>query len=207
MNHTFFLYSKLLLLSISGSFILSTFSAFDPLTASHILEGQTRWFLNTTAVFALCTLLSDLTSGKPNFRLSLPDIGILFLFFTLLLTGDRTREKMIFLSTAVCLWVMLRSILKEYPPLRMLFLMIAIYTGVTQSIWGSMQLYGLVPAEHIFIKLTGLSIDPVQLSGYTIVITPIVFGMLLKLHNCNKSAWWQVRTAIYYFPGSVSFLF
>lgn len=127
--------------------------------------------------------------------------------FTLLLTGDRTREKMIFLSTAVCLWVMLRSILKEYPPLRMLFLMIAIYTGVTQSIWGSMQLYGLVPAEHIFIKLTGLSIDPVQLSGYTIVITPIVFGMLLKLHNCNKSAWWQVRTAIYYFPGSVSFLF
>jgi len=47
--------------------------------------------------------------------------------------------------------------------------------------------------------LTGFSINFIQLTGYSVVITPIIFGMILKLSDCNKQAWWHVRTALYYF--------
>jgi len=199
MNHTFYYYLKLFLISLSGSFVLSTFSAFDPFTDTNIIEGQTSWFITTTALFAVSLLLSYLPSSGKEFRITLPNILLLLLLPALAWMGDLTQEKSICLGMLLCLWIMLRSTLKEFPDLRMLFLTVILCTGVTQMIWGGIHQYGLISPEHRMVKLATLYVDPVQLASYSIAVTPILFGMILKLHSCNKKAWWHIRTAIYYF--------
>lgn len=195
-------YLRLLFLSLSGMFILCIpFAANDDL-ANGVVMGKVCWFHTTMAFLAGSVCFAELTTLKRRFVFTGADGFLLLYIATVLLTYrwklNPEPEKLLFAGQLVMLWFMLRTILKEYPPLRLFFLSIIMCSGIMEAVWGLTQLYGLSSSNHSLFRLTGSFFNPGPFSGYLAMILPVCLGMILKLRDCDKKAWWRTATVLYY---------
>lgn len=195
-------YLRLLFLSLSSMLILCIpFAANDELD-NGVVMGKVYWFHTTLAFLAGSVCFAELTTPKRRFMFTGSDGFLLLYIATVLLTYqwklNPEPEKLLFAGQLVMLWFMLRTILKESPPLRLLFLSGIMCAGIIESVWGLTQLYGISSSNNYLFRLTGTFFNPETFSGYLAMILPVSLGMILKLRDCDKKAWWRSTTLLYY---------
>lgn len=206
MKMTLFDYFRLLLFSLAGSLLLCTVFAADPELADGLVMGKVWWFQGAMAVFAGCVLFGLATGKKSSFSFSVVDGLLLLLACVVLATYDWALDpepiRLLFGGQLLMLWFLLRVTLGMYPTLRMYFISIVVGTGLIEAAWGMGQLHGVYMSNHTLFRLTGSFFNPGPFSGYLAVVLPISLGIVLCLRDCRKSAWWQMRTVLFYLAGS-----
>lgn len=201
--NTLFNYLQLLTLSASGMLLLCIVFTSNPELANGIISGKLCWFHFTVLLFACCILLMEITIKKSRFTFSLPDGLLLFLFGTMLISYDNhlnlQPEKLLFIAQLTMMWFMLRSALQAHPYLKMFFLSTIMFTSVIVSVWSINYLYGSTSSEHLLSRLIEGDVNSNLLfSGYLAIILPLCLNKLFRLRNCDKTAWWETRTLLYY---------
>lgn len=199
---TLFKYLRLLLLSTSGALLLSIVFAANPEIAEGTITGKVFWFHFSTFLLAFGVLFMEATVKKSNFTFSLPD-GLLVLFICLvLLTYDRDLnphpEKLLFVGQIATLWFMLRASLQVHSELKLFFISIIICTGIFEAVWGMGQMYGNPVSDHPFFNQDRLIFSPGPFSGYLAIVLPICLNLALRFRDCDKVAWWEMRTMLFY---------
>lgn len=202
MNNSFY-YLRLLLLATSGMLLLCIIFAINPELADGTLSGRICWFHFTSLLLAGGVLFMEFTSRKSRFIFSLPDALLLLLFGIVLITYDQEKnlqaERFLFLAQLITVWFMLRSTLQAYQALRPFFITIIIFTGVVSAVWGVCNSGSTVPSTHPVFSLLQISLEPEPFLGYIAVVFPICLNTMLRLKNCDKSAWWDPHTFLFYF--------
>lgn len=197
-----FKYLRLLSLSTSGALLLCIVFAANPEIAEGTITGKIFWFHFSILLLAFSVLFMEATVKKSNFTFSLPD-GLLLLFIVLILfTYDRELdpqpERLLFAGQIGTLWFMLRAVLQTHSELRLFFMSILICTGIFEAIWGMGHLYGSPSTAHPLLRADGLLFNPTPFSGYLAIILPVCLNLALRFRNCDKMAWWEARTMVFY---------
>lgn len=197
-----FKYLRLLSLSTSGALLLCIVFAANPEIAEGTITGKVFWFHFSILLLAFSVLFMEATVKKSNFTFSLPD-GLLLLFAGLALLTynyelDPEPERLLFAGQITTLWFMLRATLQAHPELRLFFLSIIICTGIFEAAWGMGQLYGGASTNHPLLKGDGLIFSPGPFSGYLAIVLPVCLNLALRFRDCDKLAWWETRTMLFY---------
>lgn len=197
-----FKYLRLFALSTSGALLLCIVFAANPEIAEGATAGKVFWFHFTILLLAFSVLFMEVTVRKNNFTFTLPD-ALLLCFCGLILTTynyevNPSPEKLLFTAQLTMLWFMLRAVMQTHPELRLLFVSVIICTAVFEAIWGIRHLYGDSPSEHSLFSDSGLVFSETSFSGYLAIVLPVCLNLALRFHNCDKIAWWDFRTMIFY---------
>lgn len=199
---TLFKYLQLLSLSMSGALLLCIVFAANPEIAEGTISGKVFWFHFSILLLAFSVLFMEITVGKSSFSFSLPDGLLLFFIGLILFTYDRDLdpqpEKLLFAGQIATLWFMLRAILQVHSELRLFFMSIVICTGIFAAIWGIGHMYGDPASSHPLLNGNGLIFSPVPLSGYLAIVLPVCLNLALRFRDCDKIAWWETRTMLFY---------
>jgi uncharacterized membrane protein YhaH (DUF805 family) len=176
--------------------------AANPEIAEGTITGKIFWFHFSILLLAFSVLFMETTVKKSNFTFSLPD-GLLLLFIGLTLFNyDRELnpqpERLLFVGQLGTLWFMLRAILQNHSELRLFFMSILICTGIFEAMWGMGHLYGSDSTAHPLLKADGLIFNPTPFSGYLAIILPVCLNLALRFRDCDKMAWWEFRTMVFY---------
>lgn len=194
---------SILLLMISGILLLCMIVKADPGLANGILVGKISWFHTSVFFLACSVLVMELTVRKSRFTFSLPDGLLLFLLGVMLFTYDKEAnlqpEKLVFYGQLILLWFLLRAVIQTYPDLKVFYLMVIMISGMVEAVWGMFHFYGDGSFVHPLLSEIDFSFRAGPLSGYLAVVLPVCLNMVLRFHNCSKSAWWEPRTGLYYF--------
>lgn len=197
-----FKYLHLLSLSLSGALILCIVFAANPEIAEGTSTGKMFWLHFTVLLLAFSVLLMEVTVKKSNFTFTLPDGLLLFFSGLILITYNYTLnpqpEKLLFAAQLTMLWFLLRAVIQAYPEIRLFFISIIICTGVFEAFWGMGHLYGGSFEDHPLLRESGLVFSSGPLSGYLAVVLPICLSMALRFRDCDKIAWWETRTMLFY---------
>lgn len=197
-----FKYLQLLSLSMSGSLLLCIVFAANPEIAEGTTAGKVFWFHFTVLLLAISVLFTETTVRKSNFSFTLPD-GLLLLFSGLILLGynhelDPEPEKLLFIGQLTLLWFMLRAIMQVHPELKLFFISVIICTGLFEAIWGMGQLHSDLAVTHPLLKESSPMFNPGPYAGYLAMILPLCLNLILRLRNCDKAAFWESRTMLFY---------
>lgn len=207
---TLFKYLRLLSLSTSGALLLCIVFAANPEIAEGTITGKVFWFHFTILLLAFSVLFMEITIEKSSFTFSLPDGLLLLLTGLMLFTYNRELdpqpERLLFASQLAMLWFMLRSILQSHPELRSFFLSIIMCTGIFEALWGMGHLYGSVSPYHPLFNENSPVFNIGPFSGYLAIVLPICLNQTLRFSNCDKSAWWETRTMLFYLATSATVL-
>lgn len=197
-----FKYLRLLSLSTSGALLLCIVFAANPEIAEGTITGKVFWFHFTILLLAFSVLFMEITIRKSSFTFSLPDGLLLLLTGLVLFTYNREvdpqPERLLFACQLSTLWFMLRAILQNHPELRSFFLAIIMCTGIFEAIWGMGHLYGNPSVHHPLFNENGPIFNAAPFSGYLVIILPICLNQMLRFGNCDKIAWWETRTMLFY---------
>lgn len=196
-------YISLLLLAMSGIFLLCTVFAVDFSLANGLVTGKVHWFHLAMLFLAICSLVAVvLTGATKRFAFSVSD-GLLLLFTSIVaLTYDwqlnPEPEKMLFAGQLVVLWFLLRFLFTQWPQLRLFFLAMIVVTGLVEAVSGMRQLYGFEGSNHSLFNLTGDFYNPGPYSGYLALVLPVCLWIILQFADCKKSGWRQPKVYLYY---------
>lgn len=197
-----FKYLRLFSLSTSGALLLCIVFAANPNIAEGTITGKVFWFHFTILLLAFSVLFMEATTRKSNFTFTLPD-GLLLLFSGLILLTynrdlDPQPERLLFVGQLTMLWFMLRAVMQTHPEIRLFFLSVIMCTGVFEAIWGMGQLYGTPADNHPLFNGGGLEFSPGPFSGYLAIVLPLCLNVALRFRDCDKIAWWETRTMLFY---------
>lgn len=197
-----FKYLRLFSLSTSGALLLCIVFAANPNIAEGTITGKIFWFHFTILLLAFSVLFMEATTRKSNFTFTLPD-GLLLLFSGLILLTynrdlDPQPERLLFVGQLTMLWFMLRAVMQTHPEIRLFFLSVIMCTGVFEAIWGMGQLYGTPTDNHPMFKGSGLEFSPGPFAGYLAIVLPLCLNVALRFRDCDKIAWWETRTMLFY---------
>lgn len=197
-----FKYLRLFSLSTSGALLLCIVFAANPNIAEGTITGKIFWFHFTILLLAFSVLFMEATTRKSNFTFTLPD-GLLLIFSGLILLTynrdlDPQPERLLFVGQLTMLWFMLRAVMQTHPEIRLFFLSVIMCTGVFEAIWGMGQLYGTPADTHPMFKGSGLEFSPGPFSGYLAIVLPLCLNVALRFRDCDKIAWWETRTMLFY---------
>lgn len=199
---TFYVYLRLLLLAIGGILLLCMIVKADPGLADGVISGKICWYHTSVFFFAGCVLFMELTTRKSRYTFSLPDGLLLLLMGLVLFSYDKELnlqpEKLLFLSQLTLLWFMLRATLQTHPELKVFYLLIIVCSGLFEAAWGISHLYGDEKSVHPLFEEIDFSFHAGPLLGYVAVVLPVCLNMVLRFYNCNKSAFWEARTQLFY---------
>ena len=183
--------AKLIMLASFIIALSTVFIVFKDL-AHGIVSGKYFWFYGSVGVVCISTLLYAI-SQKKRFRFSLTDmffllfVGSVFLSTSIFNTVSTNHTKLVLLALLTVLYICLRLVLdgnrqKFYALLRFFIVL----TGLTEAIWGLMQLYGFLPSQHNLFKLTGSFFNPGPYAGYLAMVFPLALQFFLKNNNRAK---------------------
>lgn len=197
-----FKYLRLFSLSTSGALLLCIVFAANPNIAEGTITGKVFWFHFTILLLAFSVLFMEATIRKCNFTFTLPD-GLLLLFSGLVLLNydhdlNPQPERLLFAGQLTMLWFMLRAVMQTHPEIRLFFLSIIMCTGVFEAFWGMGQLYGTPADNHPLFNGSGLEFSPGPFSGYLAIVLPLCLNVALRFRDCDKIAWWETRTMLFY---------
>lgn len=193
---------RLLLLALSGLLLLCIVFISIPELANSSFSARLYWFQLSILILAISTLVVELTIKKSRFKFSIPDILLLLLLGTVLITYDKELnlqpEKLLFISQLVVLWFILRATMQKFADIRVIFLVFIMSTAFFGSILGVEFLHKTESFDHLLLKQIEDTFSPTALTGYIAIILPLCLSILLRLSNCTKSAWWEIKTIIYH---------
>lgn len=198
-----FIFLTILLLMLSGILLLCMIVKADPRMSNGIMAGKLCWFHTSVFCLACSVLVMEVTVEKSRFTFSLPDCLLLFLFGVVLFTYDKEAnlapDKLLFLGQLTLLWFLLRSALQTYPFLKVFYLLMILFSGMIEAVWGLYHFYaGCLPVHRLFDEID-YAFRSGPLCNYLAVVLPVSLNQVLRFHSCWKRAWFEPRTQLYYF--------
>ena len=176
------LYSKSGLLAVASGLLLLSIP-FPDWRWLYFPTQTTKTLFLGWGVVVIIAGLSVITYPKiKKISLNLLDlfIGLLFIYCTIHLLWIRpvNPDKLFILQWILLgiMYIVFRIEDSRHIFILILFLMLA---GIGQSIYGNMQLFGILHSNHNLFKLTGSFFNPGPYSGYLISIFPVALGFML----------------------------
>jgi len=163
--------------------VLSTVFAVDETLANGVVSAKYFWFYGAMAFTAVVSLL--VYGCRRTACKFYPVDFLLFLFTGYVLavnyfnSGNTVSTKWILLVQLMLLFFYLRIALQD-KTLRFYIFVFFIFTGLVEAVWGLRQLYGFIPSNHNFFKLTGSFFNSGPYSGYIVVVAPLALYVVLK---------------------------
>lgn len=144
-----------------------------------------------------CILL--IAHYKTSLNFSIPDFIILITIAYYLLIYDFQDQlanwKIIYAVLLIIFWFASRIIFSYYPISNKTLIYGVVLMGCIQSIWGILQLYGVIRSYHNIYAVTGSFYNPGPYTGYIAVIFPICLGQLLNARRA-EIYFWAIPAAI-----------
>ena len=160
--------------------ILSTVFIINDHLANGVISGKYFWFYGSMGMVSIVTLIHSFTN-KQSFRFTILD-GVVFLFvgsilFSSLVINDasQNKTKLFVLALLVVCYFSLRIVLQKgiAGQAHNGIIIFFILTGLVETVWGLLQLYGFKPSQHALFKLTGSFFNPGPYAGYLAVVFPM----------------------------------
>lgn len=206
---------SLVLLALSGTFLLWTPFAVDRSLAGGIQTAQACWFHWAAFVWASCVCLTfllekaeDAVSSQGihagrSYSFTVSD-GLIVACGCVVVISYRwglnpEPEKLLFGAQVVMLWFTWRHVLGYYPELRPFFLVMLLCTGLLEAVRGLEQLYGWSDSNHALFRLTGSFFNPGPYSGYLAALLPLCVGMIFRSEEHKHTSAWREYKGFYYF--------
>jgi len=172
-----------LFLMISGGIVLSSVFITDSNIVNGVITGKIVWFQTFILFFTGCLILSLIAEKKKSFLFNVNDLLLLLFGGVVVLTYnwdlEAEPEKLLCGGQLVIWWSILRYVLNLYSRLKKGFVVIFIATGLVETVWGMMQLYGYSFSNHSLFLLTGSFFNPGPYSGYLAMVLPVCLGVVL----------------------------
>lgn len=180
-----------ILLMLCGIIFLTVFIQSDSLMNGY--ESARRFFFYLAAGLLIVTASFQLISRKEELYLSLKitDLAILiFLFYQLLRLiftpySSLFNDQFIILALSSGFYFVIRYISSEENN-RTILIYIFLLTGIVQGSIALLQLYGVLPSNSQYFKLTGTFGNPDAFAGFAASILPFAFGIYLLNQSNNK---------------------
>ena len=124
-----------------------------------------------------------LFSSRRKFNLTLPDklivVFVIYLFLNRYFVSHTEGYTLKYLQS--CALVIVYFLLRSYPAkYHKYFLYSIIFSGLLQSIYGMLQLYGIFPSRHSLFNITGSFFNPGPYAGYLSIVLPLALALWLK---------------------------
>lgn len=138
-------------------------------------SGQRLILLATVPIFVILILVNLFKPfGRLIYNITKADITLFvlasFITIQMMVQQPTANSQILELIAFSVLYISLRFLSKK----NTLFIFCALLiTGITQAIYGNLQLYGVYPSHHGMFKMTGSFFNPGPYAGYLITIIPI----------------------------------
>ena len=193
---------RLLLLMLAIVLVGCTLFVITPELEDSMTVGKVFWLHLSTLLLAGCAAVAFLWEHHLKyFYFSIADGLFLAFAGIVLLTYDwelnPAPEKLLFGGQLLVLWFLLRLMLNQWHQLCEYILLVLVVTGLVESVWGVLQLYGVVASNHGIFRLTGSFYNPGPYSGYLALVLPMCLWKVLSYDRKNTSRL-LVNKIIYY---------
>ena len=189
------LYNIVLRLFLSTIFVLivGTVIVVNNNLANGVVSGKYFWFYGCMGLVSIVTLISSFFN-KNFFLISLTDgfviifVGYVFLSTWFFNNVSENTSRLVILILLLVLYLSLRLTFDSNRNKLQFFCFIIIITGLFETIWGMMQLYGFSTSQHSLFKLTGSFFNPSPFAGYIAIVFPLALTYFCerKKHQPTK---------------------
>ncbi|MDR0603600.1 MAG: O-antigen ligase family protein [Bacteroidales bacterium] len=149
-----------------------------------IVSGKYFWFYASMTLLSVVAIPAAIIKRKERLTFKLPDsLILLFCASAVLITLNHTgrlTNKCLLLIFVTMFYFYLRIFLWGKSKLICGLCSLAfVITGLAESIWGLMQLYGFTLSIHPLFKITGSFFNPGPYSGWLAMVFPMALGYVV----------------------------
>ena len=168
--------------------VLGTVFVVDRSLAIGIVTSKYFWFYGSVGLLCVATMIHTIFSKKNIRFLSVDGLVILFfcsVFLTTYTLNDSfaNTAKPFILALLLILYLCIRLLLDTNRQIFQHLCIFLVLTGLTEAIWGLLQLYGLLPSYHNLFNVTGSLFNPGLYAGYIAIIFPLALQCYLNNRN------------------------
>lgn len=183
--------------------VLCTVYVARPDMVNGMVTGKLCWFNLVQMLFGVLVFLSVLfRKGRIRYSFSPADaLVVLFLAIAAVCypwKEDPAPVRIIYICQLVVLWFLFRITFRFSGGLGNFLLLILMYTGLVEALWGIGQLYGLVGTNHSLFRLTGSFYNPGPYSGYLAMIFPIALSLIFESRTRENNNKRNINLLLYY---------
>jgi O-antigen ligase len=152
-----------------------------------VVIGKYFWFYGCMGLVSLVSLIIVIFNKK-RLRFSILDLLILLfvgsVYLSALVFNDASQNttKLTLLALLTVLYFGFRLVSIDGKHFLCVFIII---TGLVETIWGMMQIYGLVESYHNLFKITGSFFNPGPYGGYLAIVFPVALYYWLHEIQCG----------------------
>lgn len=196
-----------ILTAIPYALVLSTVFVVDHSLANGVVTGKYFWFYGAMLWVVLGTVVAYVLNRK---KVSLSWIDAAVLIFSLVAVSltyarDGSTTKMILLTLNTVLYFNFRIFIAQHKWNGYVLVLLFMLTGLTEAIWGLLQLYGQTYSQHGLFRTTGSFFNSGPYAGYLAVVLPVALYYLLKDFRIFGKRF-NKRTLPYYLRVSIAIL-
>lgn len=183
-----------------GIFLLTPFGNNEDMV-NGLTAGKIYWCTMTIFPMVGLFLYKQVRDRYSCFTFSIPDLMVALFIMVLLLTYDwklnPNATVFIFTLQMLIAWFPLRDAICKEPVLISYAVLIFLFTGIVQALWGIMQVYELADSTHPLFSTTGFFPNPGPYSGYLAFVLPVAVGYMLHVRE-NKNSINFDYSVVYY---------
>lgn len=180
-----------ILLILCGIIFLTVFIQTDSLMNGYESAKRIFFYLAAGMLIAVASVQLILRKEKVSFRFSITDIAILVYFIyqlTRLLFTPYSyvfNDQFIILALCSAFYFVIRYVSPEKAHRTALFYLFLV-TGLIQGCIALLQLYGVIPSNSQYFKVTGTFANPDAFAGFAASVLPFALAMYLLQCGDNK---------------------
>lgn len=138
------------------------------------------FFLFSILTLTIVSFSIEIRNFSKTISVSIIDLALIswlfYILLNILITDSPLSVRLFDLGGLALLYISLRKIKTDQYGIILVAMVIA---AVFQAIYGNLQLWGVLPANHAYFKMTGSFLNPGPFAGYLITVFPIILGFLI----------------------------
>ena len=196
---------KYLLLIIPLLILLCTVFVISSELENGIVTGKQFWFYISMVLIAFSSFCIVVIEKKKMFFRVIDILVILFIITSFLSNTpsihDSILTKYVLIILIILLFFYFKLIFQVNKNVICLLLALFVITGLVESVWGLMQLYGYKRSQHGLFLMTGSFFNPGPYACYLAVIFPMALYYAVKYQLCYKVKFHFRNLPVYFLWG------
>jgi hypothetical protein len=173
-----------ILIAVSMVLVLCTVLAVDNNLAYGMISCKYFWFYCSVALLSMIAIPVAVVRRMERLNFALPDLlTLLFCISAVLITVNHTgrvTDRCLLLIFATIFYFYLRIFLAgKSKSIHCLCVLALVATGLVETVWGLMQLYGFTSSQHNIFRITGSIFNSGPYSGWLAIVFPAALGYLI----------------------------
>ena len=170
-----------------------------------IVTGKQFWFYISMVLIAFSSFCIVVIEKKKMFFRVIDILVILFIITSFLSNTpsihDSILTKYVLIILIILLFFYFKLIFQVNKNVICLLLALFVITGLVESVWGLMQLYGYKRSQHGLFLMTGSFFNPGTYACYLAVIFPMALYYAVKYQLCYKVKFHFRNLPVYFLWG------